>query len=129
MSAFLLRANPFLRDLVLAGEVCLSAAKTHSYVAFMRMPSLAALLFFEYLEARKLHEALPAAASDTDHTTAGRHTGLGGGEAQGCTQMAWRSARLLGDRILAAGCILVCFTARPCLPRAAVSCATLRVNS
>ena len=62
--AFLLRANHFLRKETINGmSVVQTVVKTQSYVAFMRMPKLVSLLFFEYLEACKLEEASAAGAS------------------------------------------------------------------
>ena len=62
-SAFLLRANRFLRQHVVDGiSVVNHVVKTQSYVAFMRMPSLASLLLFEYLEVRKSEHLSQAAA-------------------------------------------------------------------
>ena len=40
-----------------------SVVKTQSYVAFMRIPKLASLLLFEYLEVRKLEDASAAGAA------------------------------------------------------------------
>jgi len=51
---FLLRANRFLREHVeLSVRIVQDVVKTQSYVAFMRLTSLASLLLFEYLGARK----------------------------------------------------------------------------
>ena len=50
-SAFLLRANRFLRQHLIDGTRILNqVVETQSCVAFMRMPRLASLLLFEFLE-------------------------------------------------------------------------------
>ena len=50
-SAFLLRANRFLRQHLIDGTRILNqVVETQSCVAFMRMPRLALLLLFEFLE-------------------------------------------------------------------------------
>ena len=61
---FLLRANRFLREHVeLSMYIVQDVVKTQSYVAFMRLTSLASLLLFEYLGARKAaQDAAPGAA-------------------------------------------------------------------
>eukprot|EP00802_Teleaulax_amphioxeia_P006519 Tamp_06523.p1 GENE.Tamp_06523~~Tamp_06523.p1 ORF type:complete len:520 (+),score=79.96 Tamp_06523:1013-2572(+) len=52
-SSYLLRANRFLRQHLIDRTIILNqVVETQSYVAFMRMPRLASLLLFEYLEAR-----------------------------------------------------------------------------
>jgi hypothetical protein len=61
--AFLLRANKFLRRHVDKETELMTYVTTWSYVAFMRMTSLASLLLFEYLEARKLQEAFTPGAA------------------------------------------------------------------
>jgi len=56
-SAFLFRANTFLRENVINGiGVVTQVVKMQSYVAFLRMTKLASLLLFEYLDARKLED-------------------------------------------------------------------------
>jgi hypothetical protein len=56
-SAFLFRANKFLRENVINGiSVVTQVVETQSYVAFMRMTKLSSLLLFEYLDTRKLED-------------------------------------------------------------------------
>ena len=50
VSDFLMRANDFLRDSIDGAALLLASFKIQSYVAFMRMPRLAACLLFGYLE-------------------------------------------------------------------------------
>ena len=66
-SDFLLRANRFLREQMTHSiSILQTPVRTQSYVAFMRMPTLAALLLFQYLNVRKLEEdASPAAGSSS----------------------------------------------------------------
>jgi len=63
-SAFLLRTNHFLRKEVVNGmSIVQTVVKTQSYAAFMRMPKLASLLLFEYLEVCKLEDPSAAGAA------------------------------------------------------------------
>eukprot|EP00961_Rhodomonas_salina_P159490 2147783-Rhodomonas_salina.1 len=65
-SAFLLRANAFLRQHLIDGTQVLEAVvKTRSFVSFIFATRLASLLLFAYLEARKLSAATDAAAGAT----------------------------------------------------------------
>jgi hypothetical protein len=62
-SAFLLRANMFLRKHLVNGiSVVTLVVETQSYVAFMRMTPLATILLFGYLEARKMDDTASGAA-------------------------------------------------------------------
>ena len=69
-SDFLLRANRFLRE-QMTHSVCIlqTPVRTQSYVAFLRMPRLASLLLFEYLNVRKLEEDSSPAASGRSAST------------------------------------------------------------
>jgi hypothetical protein len=63
-SAFLLRANRFLREHLVNGiSVVTLVVETNSYVAFMRMTPLASILLFGYLEARKMADTASSGAA------------------------------------------------------------------
>jgi len=64
LSAFLARANEFLRDDVGSVQL-LACVQTQSCVAFLRMPRLAAHIFFEYLNVSKRKAASSAGAAES----------------------------------------------------------------